>query len=88
MIGGERTLYQVNNISMAQGIIRFVKVRALGLRKVDTNAHINVGTTNINGRGDFSAKTTPAGGYHQDVQVGRALLTRDATTNHALWSGS
>lgn len=61
MIRGERTLYQVNNISMAQGIIRFVKVHALGLRNVDTNAHINVGTANINGRGDFSTKTTPAG---------------------------
>ena len=46
---------------MVESIVRLVKVKALGLRNVDANANINGGTTNLDGRGDFSTETTPIG---------------------------
>ena len=66
---GERTLYQVNDIFMAEGIIRFEKIKALRLWNVDANAQVNVGTTNLNGRGNLSAETTPTGASSEQDAV-------------------
>ena len=40
-------LYEVNDVSTAEGIIYCVKVVTFGCRNIDANAHINVGTTNF-----------------------------------------
>lgn len=61
MFRGERVLHQVNNIFMTEGIIYFVEVADFGRRNVDANAHINVRATNLDGRGNLSPETTPAG---------------------------
>lgn len=74
---------------MTEGIIHFVAVEDLGHWDVDGNAHINVGATNIDGRGDLSSETAPEELRQRKTQsVGLTIPTRGATTNRVLWFGS
>lgn len=61
MFRGERALYQVDDISITEGIIHFVEIEDLRNWNVDGNAQINVGNTDIDGRRDLSPETTPTG---------------------------